>query len=95
MKFIYSIKRILQSSLKENSYQKTKSNHSIYYEPTSILFSNNNKSKDEWWPLWKYGMGGFFILSTLIYIYKPNTNLTTWALQEAKKRYTPIYKNDS
>ncbi|EMR09520.1 hypothetical protein PNEG_02106 [Pneumocystis murina B123] len=56
-----------------------------YYEPTSVLFGEETENQD-WRTIWKYGMGGFMLIATILYIYKPKTGIRIWALEEAKKR---------
>ncbi|KTW26985.1 hypothetical protein T552_02476 [Pneumocystis carinii B80] len=64
-----------------------------YHEPKSVLFGEDKEPQD-WLPIWKYGMGGFMLVATILYIYKPKTGIRTQALEEAKKRVYGEGKND-
>ncbi|RHZ47947.1 hypothetical protein Glove_564g26 [Diversispora epigaea] len=61
-------------------------------EPSGNLFGEKppppgkKRVKEEWENIWVYGMGGCFLLATVIAIYKPDTSVQTWATKEAEKR---------
>ncbi|CAG8773617.1 25461_t:CDS:2 [Gigaspora margarita] len=61
-------------------------------EPSGHLFGEKplppgqKRVKEDWENVWVYGMGGCFLLTTLIALYKPNTSIQSWALIEAQKK---------
>ncbi|CAD6590857.1 MAG: hypothetical protein TREMPRED_005904 [Tremellales sp. Tagirdzhanova-0007] len=63
-----------------------------YNQPSGYLFGEKplpkgQKRKWEDWELIYYvGMFGTLACATVVYIYKPDTSIQTWALEEAKKR---------
>ncbi|CAH1756771.1 6162_t:CDS:2 [Entrophospora sp. SA101] len=63
-----------------------------FNEPSGYLFGEKppppgqKRVKEDWENYWYYGMGGSLLLGTIIYFYKPDTSVNTWATKEAEKR---------
>ncbi|KDN52981.1 hypothetical protein K437DRAFT_253632 [Tilletiaria anomala UBC 951] len=63
-----------------------------YNPPTGRLFNEKplppgqKREKEGWESLWTYGMWGSIVFGTVLYMYKPDTSIQSWALPEATKR---------
>ncbi|BFZ57115.1 hypothetical protein PYCC9005_004165 [Savitreella phatthalungensis] len=71
----------------------------LFNEP--ILPKGQKRQKLPWENLWNYGFGGACLFGVLIAVNRPDTSVSTWALEEAKLRqqvsptlpkYTPSSK---
>ncbi|OLL21799.1 hypothetical protein NEOLI_004209 [Neolecta irregularis DAH-3] len=59
-----------------------------YEPPTGNLWNvaPGKKYEPEGWEfMWKWGMMGGLVLGTVIAMYRPDTRIQTWALEEARK----------
>ncbi|KAJ7169953.1 Ndufb11, NADH dehydrogenase 1 beta subcomplex subunit [Mycena filopes] len=68
-----------------------------YNEPTGLLFRRegapspldigpDRRIKEPWESLWYYGMYGTMVVGFVLFYFKPDTSIQTWALKEAKQR---------
>ncbi|PVF93412.1 hypothetical protein CPB86DRAFT_715471 [Serendipita vermifera] len=63
-----------------------------YNEPSGLLFSEvprkdgSKRKREDWELIWHFGMGGSILLATGIFWFRPDTSISTWALEEAKAR---------
>lgn len=59
-----------------------------YNQPSGYLFGEKpgTRQKEDWENLYMYGMFGGMALFGILYLYKPDTTVQTWALAEAKKK---------
>ncbi|KAK9899566.1 hypothetical protein P389DRAFT_1324 [Cystobasidium minutum MCA 4210] len=70
------------------SYQVRNASHGPHYnQPSGYLFGEKpGRQKEDWENLYMYGMFGGMALFGVLYLYKPDTTVQTWALAEAKKK---------
>ncbi|KAF9015227.1 ESSS subunit of NADH:ubiquinone oxidoreductase-domain-containing protein [Cyathus striatus] len=63
-----------------------------YNEPSGWLFGEKppapgqKRVKEHWENIWIVGMFGSMVFAAVGLYYKPDTNIQTWALEEAKAR---------
>ncbi|EPT03947.1 hypothetical protein FOMPIDRAFT_1028280 [Fomitopsis schrenkii] len=63
-----------------------------YNEPSGYLFGEKplppgeKRKKEGWENIWYVGMYGSMLLAGVLLYYKPDTSLSTWAYNEAKRR---------
>ncbi|KAK4685541.1 hypothetical protein P7C73_g4607, partial [Tremellales sp. Uapishka_1] len=62
-----------------------------YNEPSGYLFGERpvkgeKRQRESWERIYYAGMIGGFGLATVLLVYKPDTSIQTWALEEAKAR---------
>ncbi|KAI1313073.1 hypothetical protein EDD11_002710 [Mortierella claussenii] len=66
--------------------------HEGYNQPTGYLFGEKplapgtKRVKEDWENLFFYGFFGCMAFGAAVLYYKPDTNVQTWALREAKAR---------
>ncbi|KAA8904804.1 ESSS subunit of NADH:ubiquinone oxidoreductase-domain-containing protein [Sphaerosporella brunnea] len=65
--------------------------HGLHYDPPSgWLFGQDPatapKGRESWENIMYYGFFGSFFVAGVAYAYKPDTNIETWALEEARRR---------
>ncbi|PWN50167.1 hypothetical protein IE53DRAFT_107784 [Violaceomyces palustris] len=71
---------------------RSASGGSSYNQPTGHLFGEKpqpkgqKRVKEDWETIWYLGMFGGMVFATVGLMYKPDTSIKTWAMQEAKKR---------
>ncbi|KAJ5755964.1 hypothetical protein N7533_005507 [Penicillium manginii] len=57
--------------------------------PTGWLFGvrpGQKYEKEGWEGIWYYGFIGSFLVAGVAYVFKPDTSIQTWALEEARRR---------
>ncbi|KAJ5362221.1 NADH:ubiquinone oxidoreductase ESSS subunit [Penicillium brevicompactum] len=57
--------------------------------PTGWLFGvkpGQKYAKEGWENIWYYGFIGSFLVAGVAYVFKPDTSIQTWALEEARRR---------
>ncbi|CAG8004524.1 unnamed protein product [Penicillium olsonii] len=60
-----------------------------YDPPTGWLFGvkpGQKYEKEGWENIWYYGFIGSFLVAGVAYVFKPDTSIQTWALEEARRR---------
>ncbi|KAF8932004.1 Ndufb11, NADH dehydrogenase 1 beta subcomplex subunit [Dissophora ornata] len=63
-----------------------------YNQPTGYLFgekplpAGTKRVKEDWENIFMYGLMGSMVFGTALVYYKPDTNIQTWAMKEAKAR---------
>ncbi|OCF36709.1 hypothetical protein I317_02990 [Kwoniella heveanensis CBS 569] len=62
-----------------------------YNPPSGYLFGerppkDGKRVRESWETIYYVGMFGGMALATVIYVYKPDTSIQSWALKEAKAR---------
>ncbi|RSH82761.1 uncharacterized protein EHS24_007755 [Apiotrichum porosum] len=62
-----------------------------YNQPSGYLFGEKipkgqKRQRESWETIFYVGMGGSVALVTVMFAYRPDTSIQTWALQEAKAR---------
>ncbi|KAN0066490.1 hypothetical protein ACQY0O_000584 [Thecaphora frezii] len=63
-----------------------------YNQPTGRLFGEKplpkgqKRVKEDWETIYYFGMFGTLAFGGLIYAFKPDTSIQTWAMAEARKR---------
>ncbi|KIR55767.1 hypothetical protein I315_01649 [Cryptococcus gattii Ru294] len=62
-----------------------------YHPPSGYLFGerppkNGKRVKESWENIYYIGMFGGMIFMGVVYAYKPDTSIQSWALKEAKER---------
>ncbi|KIM32714.1 hypothetical protein M408DRAFT_326460 [Serendipita vermifera MAFF 305830] len=69
------------------------SSHGEHFnEPSGLLFGElprkdgSKRQREDWELLWHVGMGGSIVLALGIFYFRPDTSISTWALEEAKAR---------
>ncbi|KAF2200076.1 hypothetical protein GQ43DRAFT_374695 [Delitschia confertaspora ATCC 74209] len=65
------------------------SHESRFDPPTGWLFGVKPGEKPEregWEWIWYIGIYGTLALTTVLYVFKPDTSIQTWALEEARRR---------
>ncbi|KAF7160944.1 hypothetical protein CNMCM5623_006506 [Aspergillus felis] len=64
--------------------------HGNHYDPpTGWLFGvkpGQKYVKEGWENIWYYGFIGSLLAGGVAYIFKPDTSIQTWALEEARRR---------
>ncbi|KAJ5595379.1 uncharacterized protein N7459_001587 [Penicillium hispanicum] len=64
--------------------------HGDHYDPPSgWLFGvkpGQKYVKEGWEGVWYYGFIGSFLVAGIAYVFKPDTSIQTWALEEARRR---------
>ncbi|KAJ5476437.1 hypothetical protein N7475_002166 [Penicillium sp. IBT 31633x] len=64
--------------------------HGDHYDPpTGWLFGikpGQKYVKEGWENVWYYGFIGSFLVAGVAYVFKPDTSIQTWALEEARRR---------
>ncbi|BCR82868.1 uncharacterized protein ACHE_10270S [Aspergillus chevalieri] len=64
--------------------------HGDHYDPpTGYLFGvkpGQKYVKEGWENLWYYGFIGSLLVAGVAYIFKPDSSIQTWALEEARRR---------
>ncbi|KAJ5086628.1 hypothetical protein NUU61_007935 [Penicillium alfredii] len=64
--------------------------HGDHYDPpTGWLFGvkpGHKYVKEGWENIWYYGFIGSFLVAGVAYVFKPDTSIQTWALEEARRR---------
>lgn len=64
--------------------------HGDHYDPpTGWLFGvkpGQKYVKEGWENIWYYGFIGSLLVAGVAYVYKPDTSIQTWALEEARRR---------
>ncbi|KAJ5221705.1 uncharacterized protein N7469_010592 [Penicillium citrinum] len=64
--------------------------HGSHYDPpTGWLFGvkpGQKYEKEGWENIWYYGFIGSFLVAGVAYVFKPDTSIQTWALEEARRR---------
>ncbi|KAJ5089504.1 hypothetical protein N7532_008188 [Penicillium argentinense] len=64
--------------------------HGDHYDPpTGWLFGvkpGQKYVKEGWEGIWYYGFIGSFLVAGVAYVFKPDTSIQTWALEEARRR---------
>ncbi|KAJ6189406.1 hypothetical protein N7519_004314 [Penicillium mononematosum] len=64
--------------------------HGDHYDPpTGWLFGvkpGQKYVKEGWENIWYYGFIGSFLVAGVAYVFKPDTSIQTWALEEARRR---------
>ncbi|KAJ5871597.1 uncharacterized protein N7529_003950 [Penicillium soppii] len=64
--------------------------HGDHYDPpTGWLFGikpGQKYVKEGWENIWYYGFIGSFVVAGVAYVFKPDTSIQTWALEEARRR---------
>ncbi|CAG8367718.1 unnamed protein product [Penicillium salamii] len=64
--------------------------HGDHYDPpTGWLFGvkpGQKYEKEGWENIWYYGFIGSFLVAGVAYVFKPDTSIQTWALEEARRR---------
>ncbi|KAJ5762369.1 uncharacterized protein N7511_005751 [Penicillium nucicola] len=64
--------------------------HGDHYDPpTGYLFGlkpGQKYEKEGWENIWYYGFIGSFLVAGVAYVFKPDTSIQTWALEEARRR---------
>ncbi|CAI7644968.1 unnamed protein product [Penicillium manginii] len=64
--------------------------HGSHYDPpTGWLFGvrpGQKYEKEGWEGIWYYGFIGSFLVAGVAYVFKPDTSIQTWALEEARRR---------
>ncbi|KAL8736240.1 MAG: hypothetical protein Q9166_000395 [cf. Caloplaca sp. 2 TL-2023] len=69
--------------------QQSDDAHSHYDPPSGWLWGippGEKKEKEGWENMWIYGFYGSLLVGVVGYIYKPDTSIQTWALEEARRR---------
>ncbi|KAF9895417.1 hypothetical protein FE257_000323 [Aspergillus nanangensis] len=60
-----------------------------YDPPTGYLFGikpGQKYVKEGWENIWYYGFIGSLLVAGVAYVFKPDTSIQTWALEEARRR---------
>ncbi|KAL4910664.1 hypothetical protein BDW74DRAFT_141581 [Aspergillus multicolor] len=60
-----------------------------YDPPTGYLFGvkpGQKYVKEGWENVWYYGFIGSLLVAGVAYVFKPDTSIQTWALEEARRR---------
>ncbi|EFQ96680.1 NADH:ubiquinone oxidoreductase kDa subunit [Nannizzia gypsea CBS 118893] len=60
-----------------------------YDPPTGWLFGvkpGHKYVKEGWETIFYYGFFGSFLVAGIAYVFKPDTSIQTWALEEARRR---------
>ncbi|KAJ5665955.1 uncharacterized protein N7477_008403 [Penicillium maclennaniae] len=64
--------------------------HGSHYDPpTGWLFGikpGQKYAKEGWEGVWYYGFIGSLLAAGVAYVFKPDTSIQTWALEEARRR---------
>ncbi|RAK74174.1 uncharacterized protein BO72DRAFT_450879 [Aspergillus fijiensis CBS 313.89] len=64
--------------------------HGDHYDPpTGYLFGlkpGQKYQKEGWENIWYYGFIGSLLVTGVAYVFKPDTSIQTWALEEARRR---------
>ncbi|KAJ5454329.1 uncharacterized protein N7458_005285 [Penicillium daleae] len=64
--------------------------HGNHYDPpTGWLFGvkpGQKYEKEGWEGIWYYGFIGSLLVAGVAYVFKPDTSIQTWALEEARRR---------
>ncbi|KAB8210624.1 ESSS subunit of NADH:ubiquinone oxidoreductase-domain-containing protein [Aspergillus parasiticus] len=64
--------------------------HGDHYDPpTGWLFGvkpGQKYVKEGWENIWYYGFIGSLLVAGVAYVFKPDTSIQTWALEEARRR---------
>ncbi|KAL4896686.1 ESSS subunit of NADH:ubiquinone oxidoreductase [Aspergillus ambiguus] len=64
--------------------------HGDHYDPpTGYLFGvkpGQKYVKEGWENMWYYGFIGSLLVAGVAYVFKPDTSIQTWALEEARRR---------
>ncbi|KAJ5567407.1 hypothetical protein N7535_006713 [Penicillium sp. DV-2018c] len=64
--------------------------HGDHYDPpTGWLFGvkpGQKYAKEGWENIWYYGFIGSLLVTGVTYVFKPDTSIQTWALEEARRR---------
>ncbi|KAA8644614.1 hypothetical protein EYZ11_007993 [Aspergillus tanneri] len=64
--------------------------HGDHYDPpTGWLFGikpGQKYVKEGWETMWYYGFIGSLLAAGVAYVFKPDTSIQTWALEEARRR---------
>ncbi|PLB46748.1 hypothetical protein P170DRAFT_438449 [Aspergillus steynii IBT 23096] len=64
--------------------------HGDHYDPpTGWLFGvkpGQKYQKEGWENMWYYGFIGSLLAAGVAYVFKPDTSIQTWALEEARRR---------
>ncbi|KAJ5899125.1 hypothetical protein N7495_003869 [Penicillium taxi] len=64
--------------------------HGSHWDPpTGYLFGvkpGQKYVKEGWENIWYYGFIGSLVLTGVAYVFKPDTSIQTWALEEARRR---------
>ncbi|KAJ5138637.1 uncharacterized protein N7515_003485 [Penicillium bovifimosum] len=64
--------------------------HGDHYDPpTGWLFGvkpGQKYQKEGWENIWYYGFIGSLLVAGVAYVFKPDTSIQTWALEEARRR---------
>ncbi|KAL4989085.1 ESSS subunit of NADH:ubiquinone oxidoreductase-domain-containing protein [Aspergillus falconensis] len=64
--------------------------HGDHYDPpTGYLFGvkpGQKYVKEGWENIWYYGFIGSLLVAGVAYVFKPDTSIQTWALEEARRR---------
>ncbi|KAI9045676.1 uncharacterized protein KD926_006977 [Aspergillus affinis] len=64
--------------------------HGDHYDPpTGWLFGvkpGQKYQKEGWETMWYYGFIGSLLAAGVAYVFKPDTSIQTWALEEARRR---------
>ncbi|KAG9041028.1 hypothetical protein FS842_002752 [Serendipita sp. 407] len=88
--------RILPSQLSSTSRTIVQRRHASggehFNEPSGMLFNEfprkdgAKRQKEDWETIWYVGMGGGMALAFAIFWFRPDTSISSWALEEAKAR---------
>ncbi|KAL2005870.1 hypothetical protein VTN00DRAFT_10363 [Thermoascus crustaceus] len=64
--------------------------HGNHYDPPGgYLFGvkpGQKYVKEGWENIWYYGFIGSLVIAGVAYVFKPDTSIQTWALEEARRR---------
>ncbi|CDM36793.1 hypothetical protein DTO013E5_2906 [Penicillium roqueforti] len=85
---------LLRQSQKTQAFSTRSSiraaDHGDHYDPpTGWLFGvkpGQKYVKEGWENIWYYGFIGSILVAGVAYVFKPDTSIQTWALEEARRR---------
>ncbi|KAJ5532554.1 hypothetical protein N7494_009106 [Penicillium frequentans] len=60
--------------------------HGDHYDPRLAGCSVSSPATKGWENIWYYGFIGSFLVAGVAYVFKPDTSIQTWALEEARRR---------
>ncbi|EEH18003.1 hypothetical protein PABG_00566 [Paracoccidioides brasiliensis Pb03] len=84
---------VLRSSQHRQAFSTQNSlrgDHGDHFDPpTGWLWGvkpGHKYVKEGWEGLWTYGFVGSLLVASIVYCFKPDTSIQTWALEEARRR---------
>ncbi|KAI9892569.1 MAG: hypothetical protein M1814_001258 [Vezdaea aestivalis] len=79
----------LQSTRPLTTTPTQKASHSQYDPPSGWLWGvppGQKPEKEGWENMWFYGFWGAVGITACAYVFKPDSSIQTWALEEARRR---------